>query len=64
MMVYRDGWYEYTSAATVDVNIGHGYELPENAKEGDLFLYAPINTLTLADSGKRIYFDWEDITNT
>ena len=60
LMVYRDGWYEYTSAAVVDVSIGHGYELPEAAKEGDLFLYAKPNTLTLADSGKRIYFDWEE----
>ncbi len=60
LMVYRGGWYEYTSAATVNINIGHGHELPENAKEGDLFLYAPQNTLTLADSGKRIYFDWEE----
>ncbi len=59
LMVYRNGWYEYTSAATVDVSIGYGYELPKVAKEGDLFLLAPQNTLTLADSGKKIYIDWE-----
>ena len=34
--------------------------LPANAKDGDLCLYAPMNTITLADSGKRIYFDWEE----
>ncbi len=59
LMVYRDGWYEYTSAASLDVSIHHGFELPENAKEGDLCLYAPQNTLTFADSGGRIYIDWE-----
>lgn len=60
LMIYRDGWHEYTSAETANTNVSHGYKLPENAKEGDLFLYAPMNTLTLADSGKRIYFDWEE----
>lgn len=33
---------------------------PTDSKDGDMCLYAPQNTLTLADSGKRIYFDWED----
>jgi hypothetical protein len=37
------------------------YELPTDAKDGDMCLYAPMNTLTLADSGKRIYFDWEKL---
>ena len=60
LMIYRDGWHEYTSAETANTNVSRGYKLPENAKEGDLFLYAPQNTLTLADSGKRIYFDWEE----
>lgn len=36
------------------------YVLPETAEEGDLCLYAPQNTFTLADSGKRIYIDWEE----
>lgn len=36
------------------------YELPTDAKDGDMCLYAPQNTLTLEDSGKRIYFDWEE----
>lgn len=35
------------------------HELPIDAKEGDLCLYAPMNSLTLTDSGKRIYIDWE-----
>lgn len=34
--------------------------LPTDAKDGDMCLYAPQNTLTLADSGKKIYFDWEE----
>lgn len=34
--------------------------LPTDAKDGDMCLYAPQNTLTLADSGKRIYFNWEE----
>jgi hypothetical protein len=35
------------------------HELSTNAKDGDMCLYAPQNTITLADSGKRIYFDWK-----
>lgn len=38
------------------------YELPANAKDGDTCLYFPTNVITLNDSGKRIYFDWEEIT--
>lgn len=38
------------------------YTLPENAKEGDLCLYAKPNTFTLANSGKRIYFDWNEFS--
>lgn len=36
------------------------HELPTDAKDGDMCLYAPMNTITLEDSGKRIYFDWEE----
>lgn len=36
------------------------HTLPIDAKDGDMCLYAPMNTLTLEDSGKRIYFDWEE----
>ena len=62
LMIYRGGWYEYTFDSTVDVGIYHGYEFPENAKDGGLFLYAQPNTLTLADSCKRIYFDWNEFS--
>lgn len=41
---------------------GGGHTLPENAKEGDLCLYAKPNTLTLAESGKKIYFDWNEFS--
>ena len=40
------------------------HHLPIEAKDGDLCLYAPMNILTLKDSGKRIYFDWEIFSNT
>lgn len=36
------------------------HELLVDAKDGDMCLYAPINTITLADSGKKIYFDWKE----
>jgi hypothetical protein len=36
------------------------HTLPTNAKDGDMCLYAPQNTFTFEDSGKRIYFDWEE----
>ena len=36
------------------------HELPTDAKDGDMYLYIPQNTLTSA-SGKRIYFDWEEL---
>lgn len=36
------------------------HTLPTDAKDGDMCLYAPQNIFTLADSGKRIYFDWEE----
>ena len=36
--------------------------LPTDAKDGDVCLYAPMNTVTLSDSGKRIYFDWEEFS--
>lgn len=35
------------------------HTLPTDAKDGDMCLYAPQNSLTLTDSGKRIYIDWE-----
>jgi hypothetical protein len=38
------------------------YTLPSVAKDGDMCLYAPMNTITLEDSGKRIYFDWEEFS--
>lgn len=38
------------------------YILSADAKDGDLCLYAPQNTLTLADSEKRIYFDWDEFS--
>ena len=62
LMVYRGGWYEYSSASTVDINIYHGHTLPQKAKEGDLCLYAKPNILTLADSGNKIYFDWNEFS--
>ena len=62
LMIYRGGWYEYTFDSFVDVGIYHGYTLPKTAKEGDLCLYAPQNTITLADSEKRIYFDWNEFS--
>lgn len=37
------------------------YELPKDANDGDLCLYTQANTITLDDSGKRIYFDWKNI---
>lgn len=39
------------------------YTLPENAKSGDLCLYTPANIITSENSGKRIYFDWEEFRN-
>jgi hypothetical protein len=36
------------------------YALPTEAQEGDLCLYISPNILTLSESGKRIYFDWEE----
>lgn len=36
------------------------YILPTEAQEGDLCLYISPNILTLSESGKRIYFDWEE----
>jgi hypothetical protein len=38
------------------------HTLPTDAKDGDMCLYAPQNTLTLEDSGKKIYFDWEEFS--
>lgn len=38
--------------------VPHTYVLPETAKDGDLCLCAPTNTLTRAD--RKIYFDWEE----
>lgn len=36
------------------------HELPTDAQDGDICLYSPANTIELCDSGKRIYFDWEE----
>lgn len=36
------------------------HELPIEANDGDICLYSPANIITLADSGKKIYFDWEE----
>ncbi len=36
------------------------HTLPTDATDGDMCLYSPANTIELADSGKRIYFDWEE----
>ena len=36
------------------------HTLPTNSKDGDLILYAPINTLT-STGGKRVYFDWAEL---
>lgn len=41
-------------------NIPVVHELPINAKEGDVCLHALQNTLTLADSGNKIYIDWDE----
>jgi hypothetical protein len=36
------------------------HTLPTDAEDGDMCLYAPQNIITLADSGKKICFDWEE----
>lgn len=36
------------------------HTLPSEAADGDMCLYSPANVIEPCDSGKRIYFDWEE----
>lgn len=46
------------TAEVLREEVPHTYVLPETAKDGDLCLCAPTNTLTIKD--RKIYFDWEE----
>lgn len=39
------------------------YELPTNAKDGDVCLYAPKNNF-ISVGGNRVYFDWEELVKS
>lgn len=40
------------------------HNLPQTAKDGDICLHSPANTLCKEDSGKLIYVDWDVFNNT